>query len=193
MVATLLMFWNLDDPSLRQATNSLSLSIISPPSSNDPSGPPLRHDHPPVRALTSQLTDTGDEKSPEQPATSPASEASLSEATAAFISARKQLAQGHQKLMRQLSEASPEDKHQAIEQWREENAEALATQHQLAIQMGRESRAPKFSVPSKPHIPEDATPELREFLTARHKVHENVGASIRKNGTREPNETTYFK
>ncbi len=126
------------------------------------------------------------------PAVSPASDSSSSEVTTAFFSAREQLAQGHQQLMRELSQASPEEKHQAMEQWREENAEALAEQQQLAIQMGRESRPPNIniSVPAEPHIPENATPELRNFLTARYKVHENVVASIRKNGTRDPNETT---
>ncbi|MGL4398838.1 MAG: hypothetical protein ACRCXD_03135 [Luteolibacter sp.] len=98
------------------------------------------------------------------------SSSTSSETTVAFHASRAKLMRSHQQLMRGLANATPEEQHQAMEQWHKENAEALAAQQQLAIQMGAESRPLRMHVPKEPIIPDGAEPELRHLLTARHAI-----------------------
>lgn len=93
-----------------------------------------------------------------------------SEAAIAFQAGREKLMGAHQQLMRLMQEAGPGEQQQIMEKWHEEHAAELAAQQQLAIQMGAESRPINIPVPSAANIPANATPELREFLTARHAV-----------------------
>lgn len=87
-----------------------------------------------------------------------------------FHQERARLMHARRELVKQLVDSSPEKRDEAMELWDEENSEALDAQQQLAIQMAAESEPPRFRVPTAPRIPENATPELREFLTARHAV-----------------------
>ncbi len=86
----------------------------------------------------------------------------------AFLTERARLLEDRMKLDSQLTHSTPEERHQAMQKWHEENAEALAAQQQLAQQMAAETPPRELRVPPAPRIPENATPEMREFLTARH-------------------------
>ena len=78
--------------------------------------------------------------------------------------------EGHHKLLLQMANESPEGRHQAMEKWNGEYAAELDEQRQLAIRMGEESQPPLLPVPTAPRIPNNASPELREFLTGRHEL-----------------------
>jgi hypothetical protein len=69
--------------------------------------------------------------------------------------------------MTQLANASPEERHEAMKKWHQDNAQALSEQQQLANEMRTESGSP-ISKPPELRIPENASPEMREFLTTRH-------------------------
>ena len=98
----------------------------------------------------------------------PAIPSGASDTQKAFLSERARLNADRMKMEAQLIQATPEERHQAMQKWHEENAEALAAQQQLAQQMAAETPPPELRVPPAPQIPENATPEMREFLTARH-------------------------
>lgn len=87
-----------------------------------------------------------------------------------FHDERTKLMESRREIIKNLRHASPEERRMAMEQWHKENAEALAAQQQLAVQMSAESRPPMRRVPPTPMIPDDATPEHRELLTARHEA-----------------------
>lgn len=99
---------------------------------------------------------------------------SYEETREAFLEERRRLMDERGKYFESLSstssEISPEERHAAMKQWREENAESLAAQRELAIKMAALAPARKMQVPDSPQIPANATPELSEFLIARHDV-----------------------
>ena len=103
-------------------------------------------------------------QAPRTPPTPPGA----SDTQKAFLTERARLNADRMKMDAQLTHATPEERHQAMQKWHEENAEALAAQQQLARQMAAETPPRKLRVPPAPRIPENATPEMREFLTARH-------------------------
>lgn len=134
--------------------NSHRTRITTPPLATTPGPQPAQ---PPFSSYTPQTA----------PAPAPPGQ---SETTQAFMQERTRLMQAQQQAMRGLAQAPPEERHAAMEKWHQENAGALAAQQELAVKMGAESRPPRLRVPSEPSIPESATPEMREFLTARHAV-----------------------
>ena len=91
-----------------------------------------------------------------------------SESMKAFLLERDRLQQDRQKLIEALRTATPEERRKVMEKWHAENAPAHTAQQELAIKMGAEFRPPQLRIPPEPRIPENATPELREFLTARY-------------------------
>ncbi len=95
---------------------------------------------------------------------------SPSETATTFQAGRAKLMREHQQLMRHLAHASTEEPNQSMEKWHEEHAGELIAQQQLAMKMGAESHLPMLRVASAPRVPFNATPELREFLTARHQT-----------------------
>ncbi len=134
--------------------NSHRTRITTPPLATTPGPQPA---HPPFSSHTPE------------PAPAPA-HPGQSETTQAFMQARSRLQQDHQKLLHTLRNASPEEHAQTLEKWHQEHATELAAQQELAVRMGAETLPARLPIPAKPRIPENATPELREFLTARHAV-----------------------
>lgn len=108
--------------------------------------------------------------SEQHPETEHSKESAHSEAVAAFHAGRDSLMRDHQQLMRQLDHASAEERQQAMKNWREANAESIKAQQHLAREIGQESRSSRIPISLEPRIPSNATPELREMLTARHAV-----------------------
>lgn len=98
------------------------------------------------------------------------------------------LMESRQKLMEDMKGASPEEMRSAMEKWQSENAQALAKQQQLASQLRSESRS---SVPPdlpEPRIPENASPEMRELITARHALMKDQMETMRSLETVSPEE-----
>jgi hypothetical protein len=91
-----------------------------------------------------------------------------SETMKAFLQERDRLHHDQQKTLSQLTNATPEEQHLALEKWHEENAAALEAQQARAQQMSAENPVPRLHVPVTASIPPDATPELKNFLTQRH-------------------------
>jgi hypothetical protein len=174
LVAVALVFWKLN------STKPDELMAVNPGSAPAAAGTPVLL--PASKDRVRKIHSSSSEIPPTSPVPSqspflvPQAAASSvspvpSEVATAFHAGRAKLMRDQQQHMRQLAHATPEERHQSMEKWHEEHAaDELAAQQQLAIQMGAESRPPKLHIPSAPNIPGNATPELREFLTARHVV-----------------------
>lgn len=99
-----------------------------------------------------------------------AEQVSTGHTTQTLQTERARLMKSRQELMKQLADSSVEERHKAMELWHQENAETLAFQRQLAIQVSAESRQPLLRFPPAPRFSEDTTIERREFLNARYEV-----------------------
>ncbi len=168
-VAVVLVVWKLNSATISEAdvVNPSAVQISARmPTPSDVSKDRVRKIHVPSADLPPILSESSIAASfVQQDALPPAS--STPSETAAFLVTREKLMRSRQQLMQGLADSAPEERHKAMEKWHKENAEALGAQQQLAIRMGAESRLPRVLI-QEPRIPDNATPELREFLTTRH-------------------------
>lgn len=85
-----------------------------------------------------------------------------------FLTERNRLRAERMQMEVRLGTATPEERAQAMEKWRQENAVALSSLPPRAQEMATQSHGSHHHVPSAPRIPENASPELRKVLTDRH-------------------------
>lgn len=174
LCAGLYTYWNLSAPSPQPPSPAKTVSSVrsserhkvSKSASIAPSKPTLPTNSPKLAPQREQSLPSSQAPSPHQ-AVLPVDS---SDTLKTFLAARQQLQKGHAKMMAGLKNATPEERTQALEKWHQEHATELAAQQELAVKMGAESRPARLPILAKPRIPENATPELREFLTARHDV-----------------------
>ena len=137
--------------------------------------PTHANDQQPHHTAAAPLRSARTNPKPPLPASAPHPPAALAnessstppETTVAFHASRAKLMRSHRQLMQGLAGATPEERQQAMAKWHKENSEALKAQQQPPKQIHSESR-PVCMVDQEPRIPDNATPELREFLTTRH-------------------------
>jgi len=172
LVVAALVVWKLNSagPGEPIIVKSVSAPATVPSRPHPASKDRASANHPPSAEIPPVFPGPSKAAPAAQQGARPSAPPAPSEAATAFQAGRAKLMRDHQQLMREMAHATPEERHQSMEKWREEHADELAAQQQLAIQMGAESRPPQLRVPSAPRIPDNATPELREFLTARHAV-----------------------
>lgn len=100
----------------------------------------------------------------------PMIEPAQSEATLALTQERDRLNQARQEMMAKLKEASPDERRQIIDQWRETNATAIKSLSELTRKLSNQRPSPEQLAPVTAPIPANATPEMRDFIIARQSV-----------------------